>query len=474
RASRTSPSGARPAKRSALRTRAPGTTSAPKRKRPARNAGRKRRFPSSPRRAGPCTAANASSSGGLWVLRPRRPQVAGSGESSLRWPPRARVRGQGRLTPGALSPRSAPFPPPLLPREPARKGDLSAGPSPGRQSMAEQSPAQHPSPEHIREALSAYQQTASLKAALELDLFTAVGEGNQTAPAIAKRCAASERGTRILSDYLVVIGFLTKEGQRYGLTADSAMFLDRRSPTCLAGAVAFLNSPHLTDGFKDLASAVRKGGTVVGKAGTLEPEHPVWVEFARAMAGFMALPAELIARLVGAVEGRKSKVLDIAAGHGLFGITIAKHNPHAEIVAVDWPGVLAVAQENARAAGVEARYRTFPGSAFEVDFGNDYDLVLLTNFLHHFDVPTCEKFLRKVHRALAPGGRAVTFEFIPNEDRVSPPVAAKFSLIMLSTTPSGDAYTFSEYESMFRNAGFQSNELHPLPPTPGQVVVSYR
>ncbi|HJY88409.1 MAG TPA: class I SAM-dependent methyltransferase [Candidatus Acidoferrales bacterium] len=340
--------------------------------------------------------------------------------------------------------------------------------------MAEQAPGQQPSPEHILEALNAYQQTASLKAALELDLFTAVGEGNQTAPAIAKRCAASERGTRILSDYLVVIGFLTKEGQRYGLTADSAMFLDRRSPTCLAGAVAFLNSPHLTDGFKDLASAVRKGGTVVGKAGTLEPEHPVWVEFARAMAGFMALPAELIARLVGAVEGRKSKVLDIAAGHGLFGITIAKHNPHAEIVAVDWPGVLAVAQENARAAGVEARYRTFPGSAFEVDFGNDYDLVLLTNFLHHFDVPTCEKFLRKVHRALAPGGRAVTFEFIPNEDRVSPPVAAKFSLIMLSTTPSGDAYTFSEYERIFRNAGFQSNELHPLPPTPGQVVVSYR
>jgi predicted nicotinamide N-methyase len=340
--------------------------------------------------------------------------------------------------------------------------------------MAKQTHAQQPSPEHFFETINAYQQTASLKAALELDLFTVVGEGNQTAPAIAKRCGASERGTRILCDYLVVIGFLTKEGQQYGLTADSAMFLDRRSPGCVAGAVTFLTSPHLTDGFKDLAAAVRKGGTVVGEAGTLVPEHPVWVEFARAMAGFMALPAELIARLVGAAEGKKWKVLDIAAGHGLFGIAIAKHNPNAEIVAVDWPGVLAVAQENARAAGVAARFRTSPGSAFEVDFGGGYDLVLLTNFLHHFDAPTCEKFLRKVHAALGDGGQAVTFEFIPNEDRVSPPVAAKFSLIMLSSTPSGDAYTFSEYERMFRNAGFQSSELHPLPPTPGQVVLSYR
>jgi 2-polyprenyl-3-methyl-5-hydroxy-6-metoxy-1,4-benzoquinol methylase len=181
-----------------------------------------------------------------------------------------------------------------------------------------------------------------------------------------------------------------------------------------------------------------------------------------------------MAGLVGAAKGKKWKVLDIAAGHGLFGIAIAKHNPNAEIVAVDWPSVLAVAQENARAAGVAARYRTRPGSAFEVDFGSDYDLVLLTNFLHHFDAPTCEKFLRKVHAALAAGGRAVTLEFIPNEDRVSPPVAAKFSLIMLSSTPSGDAYTFSEYERMFRNAGFQSSELHALPPTPSRVVLSYQ
>src|SRR5204863_9150698 len=122
--------------------------------------------------------------------------------------------------------------------------------------------------------------------------------------------------------------------------------------------------------------------------------------------------------------------------------------PNAEIVAQDWPNVLEVAQENARAAGVSDRYRTLPGSAFDVEFGSGYDLILLTNFLHHFDVPTCERLLRKVHAALGEGGRAVTLEFVPNEDRVTPPDQAAFSLNMLALTPGGDAYTFAALDSM--------------------------
>jgi len=333
---------------------------------------------------------------------------------------------------------------------------------------------QQPSPALFFETLNAYQRTQCLKGAIELELFTAIGEGAHTAPAIAARCRASERGIRILCDFLVVNGFLTKEGNSYDLTIDSAVFLNRHSPAYLGAAVNFISSPELTDSFNDVAAIVRKGGTVTGEEGTVSPENPVWIEFARSMAPLMSLPAELLAKLIRADNGEKCKVLDIAAGHGLFGITIARLNSKAEVTALDWPGVLAVAKENAQSAGVIDRFSTIPGSAFDVDFGSDYDVVLLTNFLHHFDVSTCEKLLTKVHAALAQGGRAVTFEFVPNEDRVSPPVPATFSLMMLGTTPSGDAYTFSEFERMFGNAGFSSSELHPLPPTFQQVVISHR
>jgi 2-polyprenyl-3-methyl-5-hydroxy-6-metoxy-1,4-benzoquinol methylase len=219
---------------------------------------------------------------------------------------------------------------------------------------------------------------------------------------------------------------------------------------------------------------VRKGGTVISDEGTVSPDNPIWVNFAQTMAPLMFRPSELIAKIIGADSGQKWKVLDIAAGHGLFGIGIAKHNPNSEIVALDWAAVLEVAKENAQKAGVANRYSTLPGSAFDVDFGSGYDVVLITNFLHHFDVQTNETLLRKVHAALAPGGRAVTLEFVPNEDRVSPATEASFSMMMLGTTAHGDAYTFAEYDRMFRNTGFARSEMHELSPLPQRVIVSYK
>ncbi|HYY57108.1 MAG TPA: class I SAM-dependent methyltransferase [Pyrinomonadaceae bacterium] len=336
------------------------------------------------------------------------------------------------------------------------------------------SPQMGPSPVLFFETISAYQRSAALKAAIELSVFTAIAQGAHTAQAIAEECGASERGIRILCDYMVIIGFLTKQEQRYGLTPDSAMFLDKHSPAYVGGATEFLMSPMLMRGFDDIAAAVRKGGTVSSEEGTTAPEHPVWVKFARAMAPLAAMTARPLAELLEREVGRKQKVLDIAAGHGMFGIALARLNTDAQIVAQDWSNVLEVARENAQKAGVEDRYKTIAGSAFEVDFGSGYDIVLLTNFLHHFDKATCEKLLRKVHDALADGGSAVTLEFIPNEDRVSPPPSAAFSMTMLGSTPSGDAYTFAELEKMFRNAGYARSELYSLPPSFQQVVISQK
>ena len=334
------------------------------------------------------------------------------------------------------------------------------------------SAAQQPSPQLFFQTVNAHQRTEALKAAIELEVFTAIAEGNTTAATLAKRCQTSEKGMRVLCDFLTIMDMLTKKGDQYALTIDSATFLDKRSPAYVGGAIDFMCSPMLTEGAKYMADAVRKGGTVMENDGTIGPENPVWVKFARAMAPLMALAAQLIAKLVDLNADRKLRILDIAAGHGLFGISFATHNPQAEITALDWKAVLEVAKENAQKAGVSDRYKTIEGSAFDVDFGTGYDVVLLTNFLHHFDPPTCETLLRKVRAALADGGRAVTLEFVPNEDRVSPPDAAAFSVMMLTSTPSGDAYTFSELERMFTNAGFSRSTIHPLPPTIQQVVIS--
>ncbi|MGB6484672.1 MAG: class I SAM-dependent methyltransferase [Candidatus Acidiferrales bacterium] len=336
--------------------------------------------------------------------------------------------------------------------------------------MTTPSQTPRPTPARIFQSLNAYQLAAALNAAIELDFFTAIAAGADTTSAVASRCHVSERGARILCDYLVVHDFLTKSGGHYALAPDAATFLDRRSPAYIGSSANFIASAFLQDEFRKFADAVRKGGTLMGTEGSLAPEHPMWVEFARSMAPLQSLSAEMVAELIGAVSGENCKVLDIAAGHGMFGVTLARHNPNAEIYAQDWPAVLEVAKENAQKAGVSSRYHTIPGDAFHVDFGSGYDLILLTNFLHHTDPSAIEAFMRKVHASLKPGGRAVTLEFIPNDDRVSPPEPASFAIILLATTPAGDAYTFAEYDRMFRNAGFAKNELHVLPTTHSVII----
>lgn len=333
-------------------------------------------------------------------------------------------------------------------------------------------PGVGPNPGTIFDLMNAHQRTSALKAAIDLEVFTAIGAGKNTPQAIAASNGASERGIRILCDYLVTIGLLGKNGV-YSLGVDAAAFLDQRSPMYMGSVAQFLTSRTLLEANRDLTGAVRKGGTVLSEEGTMDPEHPVWVNFARNMAPMAAPAAQAIAELLAANSKPVRRVLDLAAGHGLYGCFVAARL-NAEVTAVDWPSVLEVARQNAERMNVADKWNALPGSAFDVEFGEGFDVVLVTNFYHHFDAATCTKLAAKIHKALAPGGRMVTLEFVPNDDRVSPQIPAQFSLMMLASTAHGDAYTFAEFDAMFRAAGYESNEMHALPMLPEQVIVSHK
>jgi SAM-dependent methyltransferase len=329
-----------------------------------------------------------------------------------------------------------------------------------------------PTPDRLFTAVNAYELTEVIKAAIELEIFTAIAEGNTTSATIAKRCKATNRGVRILCDFLTIHSFLTKDETHYALTQDSALFLNRHSPAYAGTITEFLLTPRMRDCHAQLTEAVRRGGTALGE-GVLVPENPDWVRFAHGMMPLMRRPSEIMAAEL-RKGGEVHKVLDIAASHGIFGISVAKQNPAAHIYACDWKNVLEVAQKNALAMGLADRYHLLPGSAFETDFGSGYDLVLITNFLHGFDRSTCTTFMRKAYAALVPGGRAAIAEFVPNPDRVSPPIAAAFSLMMLAATPCGDAYTFAELEDIAKDAGFARVELAAPEIGRNRLVVAYR
>lgn len=182
-------------------------------------------------------------------------------------------------------------------------------------------------PSIIFEIMNGYVKTEALRGVLELELFTHVVAGADTAEALAEKCGASVRGIRILCDYLTVHGLLSKKGDRYEASREAAVFLNRASPMYMGSVTQFMCGPHQMQSFQNIAGVVRKGGTRMGPGGSTEPEHPIWIDFARSMTPMMVPAAEeMAARIIGKAGGAPWRVLDIAAGHGMFGITIARHN----------------------------------------------------------------------------------------------------------------------------------------------------
>jgi ubiquinone/menaquinone biosynthesis C-methylase UbiE len=325
------------------------------------------------------------------------------------------------------------------------------------------------SPDLIVDAVTGFHRSAALKAGVDLGVFAAIAHGAATADEIAIRAQAAPRGIRSLCDYLAVMGLLEKVHGRYALTKVSSVFLDPASPAYLGAVTGFLAAPELTSLYMaDPAAFVRNGGSP--GLSIVSADNPVWVTFARAMTGFVAATAAAVAAIVSEWDVPPRRVLDIAAGHGLFGIRLAERVPGAEITALDWANVLLVAQENAAKAGVTARYHTLPGSAFDLAWGGGYDLILLPNFLHHFDTHTNIGLLRKARENLGPGGRVIAIEFVPAPDRSGPPFPVHFSFMMLATTRGGDAYTEAEYEAMACDAGFATIRTTSLPPSPQTLV----
>jgi SAM-dependent methyltransferase len=334
-------------------------------------------------------------------------------------------------------------------------------------------PAPAASPLRIFETLSAFHRTAALRAAIELDVFTAIGEGADEVPALAQRCAVSERGIRILADYLCSLGLLKKHDRSYALSPDVAAFLDRRSPASMGAAAAdIISGDMMTAAFAGLTEAVRRGETTLPNGGTLAPEHPIWVQFAFATAVPGAFLARLLGDCVAQDVGRARRLLDIAAGHGLFGIELARRNPNLEVYAVDWPDVLAVARSNAEKAGIADRFHCMPGDALSMDFETGFDLVLITNFLPDLDATTA--MLRRCHAALVENGRVVILENMLDESGTAPPAAVSLNLSLLATTRSGGARTISQLAGCLERAGFAEVEVRELPPAPSRVMLGRR
>lgn len=291
-----------------------------------------------------------------------------------------------------------------------------------------------------------------LTTAVRLGLFTHVAEGAMTADEVARAASSSPRGTRMLLDALAALGLLTKEGGGYALTPPARQYLVRTGPDYV-GAV--WEGPMFFEPWEHLTESVRTGRPF-RQIETREAAEQFFPALVRALHVINLSPARRMAEVLGVgPEGGGLRVVDVACGSAVWSIAVAEADPRARVTAQDFPELFQTTREYLRRHGVEDRYDFLPGNLREVDFGQEkYDLAILGNIVHSEGEASSRDLLRRLHRALRPGGRVAILDMIPDDARTGPPFPIFFALNMLLNTEDGDTYTIPEYTGWLHDAGF--------------------
>jgi ubiquinone/menaquinone biosynthesis C-methylase UbiE len=315
----------------------------------------------------------------------------------------------------------------------------------------------------LHDMLRGYVKTSLLRASFELRVFDHLAAGPVDAATVAGRVGASERGTRVLLDALAAIGLVRTADGGYRLVEGTGPYLLSTGAQYFGGAVRLGASDWEWDAQKLLAEAVRKGGTVMDTH-ALTPEFDYWMDFAEHTSWFNNGAAVLMAEQLGdwARERERVEVLDVACSHGGYGFNLAQRAPSVHIWGVDWPNVLEVTRRNAERLGLAERVEYIPGDMFEVPLGGPYDLVLLTNVLHHFSADRATELLARLAGVLRPGGRIAVVGHTYDEGATpeTEPLPFMFSVIMLIQSDEGESHSVGTYRTMLTAAGFSDPRVY--------------
>lgn len=295
-----------------------------------------------------------------------------------------------------------------------------------------------------------FQESRVLLTAVELDLFTAVGTGAEAVD-VARKLGTDLRATGALLNALVATGALTKEGDTFFNTPDTARFLVAGSPECRQPAL--MHTVHIFESWAKLTDCVRSGAPAVRPG--VEAHNAQWTEsFIAAMHNNAASQAASLVDAVGARDA--TRLLDVGGGSGAYSIAFAKANPALTAEVFDREPVARIAQRYIEQAGLSERVSPRVGDLTSDEFGGGYDLILLSAICHMLDPEQNIDLFRRCYQAAAPGGRLVIRDFILQPGKTAPKSAALFAINMLVGTRGGSTYTEAEYRSWLDRAGFES------------------
>jgi ubiquinone/menaquinone biosynthesis C-methylase UbiE len=311
------------------------------------------------------------------------------------------------------------------------------------------------SPERVLQFIWGYAPTLIIQSAVQHRVFDLLDESPKTIKELAKKSGASERGLTAIANALVGFNFLSRKGDRYQLTPESAAFLVSTKPGFLGDIYKHMTTQILPR-WMELDKVVRTGKPAIA-VNSPKLGAAFFAQFVEALFPMGYHAAQMLGEHLKISQSKNPvSVLDIAAGSGVWGIALAQQSPLVRISAVDWPDVLKVTKKVAKRHGVGNRLTGIPGDILKVNFGWNHQVATLGHILHSEGRERSQRLLRKVFKALAPGGTIMISEFVPNDARTGPPAPLLFAVNMLVNSTDGDTFTFAEMSQWLREAGFKN------------------
>src|SRR6184192_4548286 len=325
----------------------------------------------------------------------------------------------------------------------------------------------HVTPERLMEIGFAYAPPLIISAGVNNKIFDALVHGAKTSEQVAKETGASARALRILMNALVGLDLLKKDRQeRYSLTQESAAFLLSNRPATHAGFFGTI-APQLISRWVQLSDIVREGRPAV--AVNQETEGTEF--FSQLVENIIPMsypPAQKLGDHLKLAKAKNEiRVLDLAAGSGIWGIALTQKSPRVRVTAVDWAGMIPTTKRVTEKFGVDGRFDYVEGDLLEAEFGSGYDVATLGHILHSEGEQRSRQLLKKTFRALKSGGTIAIAEWLVNDDRTKPLSSLMFSVQMLVNTEKGDTFSFNEIKKWLEDAGFKKvRQLEAPGPSP--------
>jgi SAM-dependent methyltransferase len=335
-------------------------------------------------------------------------------------------------------------------------------------------------PAHIMQVGMGFWMSKTLLSAVELELFTMLGADALTGEEIGARLDLHPRAISDFLDLLVALRLLDRDGDgrdgRYRNTAETAAFLDKRSPTYIGGILEMCNA-RLYRFWGDLTEALQTGRPQNEIKHTGKPmfeelySDPARLEqFMEAMTGISLGNFQVLAEKVD--FSRYETVCDVGGATGQLSMILAKHYPHLRCTSFDLPVVEPIAQKTIAAAGLSDRVTTAAGDFF-VDPFPSADVITMGLILHDWNLDRKMKLIRAAYDALPEGGALIVIENLIDDARRENAFGLAMSLNMLIEF--GDAFDFtgSDFAGWCREVGFRDVAVLPLT-GPTSAGVAYK